>query len=125
MHPEIEQDRPGARPKCGMDLEPKTVGTRPEEDDAELRSMTRRFWVSLVLTVPVFLLAMLPMLGFPVDHWLGAEVYRSRIFRACRGGDCDPHVPGVGTRCPPTHPADCRRPAIHGMLNSGSYVYLL
>jgi P-type Cu+ transporter len=75
MHPEIEQDRPGACPKCGMDLEPKTVGPKPEEDDAELRSMSRRFWVSLVLTVPVFLLSMLPMLGFPIDRWLGTKVY--------------------------------------------------
>jgi P-type Cu+ transporter len=75
MYPEIEQDRPGACPKCGMDLEPKTVVPGQDEDDSELRSMTRRFWVSLVLTVPVFLLAMLPMLGVPVNQWLGATLY--------------------------------------------------
>src|SRR5690606_8447125 len=62
MHPEIEQDHPGSCPKCGMALEPKQVAVQ-EEDDPELRSMTLRFWVSLVLTVPVFLLAMLPMMG--------------------------------------------------------------
>ena len=37
--------------------------------------MTRRFWVGLVLTIPVLLLAMLPMLGVPVDRWLGATLY--------------------------------------------------
>ena len=75
MHPEIEQDGPGTCPKCGMDLEPKTVVPGVEEDDPELRSMTRRFWVALVLTIPVFLLAMLPMLAVPVDRWLGGTLH--------------------------------------------------
>ena len=61
MHPEVEQDRPGACPKCGMALEPKSVAAA-EEDDPELRSMTLRFWVGLFFGVPVFLLAMLPMI---------------------------------------------------------------
>ena len=45
MHPEIEQDHPGDCPKCGMALEPKTVGAESdaEEDNDELRDMTRRF----------------------------------------------------------------------------------
>ncbi|MCL4203267.1 MAG: heavy metal translocating P-type ATPase [Pirellulaceae bacterium] len=72
MHPEIEQDGPGPCPKCGMDLEPKTVVPGVETDDSELRNMTGRFWGALALTIPVFLLAMLPMLGVPVDRWLGA-----------------------------------------------------
>ena len=75
MHPEIEQDGPGTCPKCGMALEPKTVEPGVEEDDAELRDMSRRFWVALVLTVPVLLLAMLPMLGVPVDTWLGHTLH--------------------------------------------------
>jgi len=75
MHPEIEQDGPGSCPKCGMALEPKTVQPDGDEDDSELSSMTRRFWVSAVLTVPVLLLAMLPMLGVPVDHWLGGQLH--------------------------------------------------
>jgi Cu+-exporting ATPase len=75
MHPEIEQDGRGTCPKCGMDLEPKTVVPGVEEDDPELRSMTRRFWVALALTIPVFVLAMLPMLGVPVDRWLGATLH--------------------------------------------------
>ncbi|MHB8709587.1 MAG: heavy metal translocating P-type ATPase [Desulfuromonadales bacterium] len=59
MHPEIEQDHPGDCPKCGMALESKTVtaGT-DEEENAELRDMTLRFWVGAVLTLPVFVLAM-------------------------------------------------------------------
>ena len=56
MHPEVVQDHPGNCPKCGMTLEPRTVAV--EEDDAELRDMTRRFWVSTVLSIPVFLSAM-------------------------------------------------------------------
>ncbi|MCI0378147.1 MAG: heavy metal translocating P-type ATPase [Gemmataceae bacterium] len=70
MHPEIERDGPGSCPKCGMDLEPKTIG-RVAEDDSELRGMTRRFWIAIVLTAPVLLLSMLPMFGVPVDRWLG------------------------------------------------------
>ena len=74
MHPEVQQEGPGTCPKCGMALEPKTVQPDMEEDDSELRSMTRRFLVAVVLTIPVVLLAMLPMLGIPVDRWLGATL---------------------------------------------------
>jgi len=56
MHPEIVQDHPGSCPKCGMALEPRTVAM--EEDNAELRDMSRRFWVSAVLAIPMFLSAM-------------------------------------------------------------------
>ena len=58
MHPQIEQDHPGDCPICGMALEPKTVATDSEEENAELRDMTRRFWIGAALTLPVFLLAM-------------------------------------------------------------------
>jgi len=57
MHPEIEQDHPGDCPKCGMALEPKEF-TGEEEDDSELRDMSRRFRAGLVLTLPVFIIAM-------------------------------------------------------------------
>jgi Cu+-exporting ATPase len=59
MHPEVQQDHPGDCPKCGMALEPKTVtaGT-DDEENAELRDMTRRFWTGSALSLPVFLLAM-------------------------------------------------------------------
>lgn len=56
MHPEVIQDHPGNCPKCGMALEAKTV--QVEEDNTELIDMSRRFWLSSVLAVPVFLLAM-------------------------------------------------------------------
>lgn len=56
MHPEIIQDHPGNCPKCGMTLEPLTVNT--EEKNEELTYMSRRFWISTVLAVPVFLIAM-------------------------------------------------------------------
>jgi Cu+-exporting ATPase len=57
MHPEIEQDHPGACPKCGMTLEPKTIGGE-EHEHGETRSLSRKFWIALVLTIPVLLLAM-------------------------------------------------------------------
>ncbi len=57
MHPEIVRDEPGSCPICGMALEPR-VAAAGEEDNAELADMTRRFWVSVALTTPVFLMAM-------------------------------------------------------------------
>ncbi len=70
MHPEVVRDAPGSCPICGMALEPRTV-TLEEEVNPELADMTRRFWISLVLTLPVFLLAMSEMIpGEPVQHAL-------------------------------------------------------
>jgi len=57
MHSEIEQDHPGACPKCGMTLEPKTIGGE-EHENGETRSLSRKFWIALVLTIPVLVLAM-------------------------------------------------------------------
>ncbi|MEX0719000.1 MAG: HAD-IC family P-type ATPase [Planctomycetaceae bacterium] len=72
MHPEIEQEGPGSCPICGMDLEPKSIAAaEEEEEDPELRRMTRRFWISLALTIPVVALAMGPMIGLPVVEWIG------------------------------------------------------
>ncbi len=71
MHPDVQQEGPGQCPKCGMALEPKEVQPDADEDDPELQNMTRRFWIATVLTIPVFLMAMLPMLGVPVDQWMG------------------------------------------------------
>ena len=62
MDPEVRQRGPGACPKCGMALEPLTV-TGLEETNPELHLMTRRFWISLVLTAPLILMAMSAMLG--------------------------------------------------------------
>ncbi|MCL9682885.1 copper-transporting P-type ATPase [Legionella maioricensis] len=57
MHPEIRQSHPGNCPICGMTLEPVTA-TIMEEVSPEYRDMRRRFWVSLILTLPVFILEM-------------------------------------------------------------------
>jgi len=56
MHPEVVQDHPGACPKCGMALESRTVEI--EEDTSELDYMTKHFWVSAVLAIPVLFSAM-------------------------------------------------------------------
>src|SRR5205807_9570607 len=54
MHPEVVSNKPGACPKCGMALEPRiTAAGAPEEDDSELKSMRLRFWIGVVLTVPL------------------------------------------------------------------------
>jgi Cu+-exporting ATPase len=58
MHPEIEQDRPGHCPKCGMTLEPKTIGAGDEDEQKEIRSLSQKFWIALALTIPVLLIAM-------------------------------------------------------------------
>ncbi|HLE84923.1 MAG TPA: heavy metal translocating P-type ATPase, partial [Thermoanaerobaculia bacterium] len=68
MHPEIVRDAPGSCPICGMALEPRTVQAE-EEANPELASMTRRFWVSAALTLPLVLLAMGPHLP---GEWLAA-----------------------------------------------------
>ncbi|MGO4337173.1 heavy metal translocating P-type ATPase [Labrys sp. KB_33_2] len=57
MHPEIRQEGPGSCPICGMALEPLQV-TAEAGPNPELTDMTRRFWVSLVLALPVFVLEM-------------------------------------------------------------------
>ncbi len=57
MHPEIVRDAPGDCPICGMALESRTV-TVEAEKNPELADMTRRFWVSVALTIPVLLIAM-------------------------------------------------------------------
>ena len=58
MHPQIQQDRPGNCPICGMTLEPKTIGAGDEEEQHELKSLSRKFWIALALTIPVLILAM-------------------------------------------------------------------
>jgi len=70
MHPEVRQKGPGTCPKCGMALEPEA----PEADEgpsAELLDMTRRFWVSLALTLPIVALAMGEMFAPALVAWLG------------------------------------------------------
>src|SRR3546814_16058659 len=71
MHPQIRQDHPGACPICGMALEPETA-TAEAGPSAELVDMTRRFWIGLVPSLPVLVLALgghlrpaFPALGSP------------------------------------------------------------
>ncbi len=71
MHPEIVRDKPGDCPICGMALEPMGVPTGDEGPNPELVDFTRRFWVSAVLSVPLLVLTMGPMLGLPVRGWVG------------------------------------------------------
>lgn len=62
MHPEVQQNGPGDCPKCGMALEPMMPSL--QEDDADdVRAMSRRLWLLMGLTLPVFLIAMLPHAG--------------------------------------------------------------
>jgi Cu+-exporting ATPase len=68
MHAEIRQDHPGACPICGMALEP-AVAEMTSSPSAELTDMTRRFWIALVLALPVFVLEMGSHL-FPALHHL-------------------------------------------------------
>jgi Cu+-exporting ATPase len=72
MHPEIVRDAPGSCPICGMALEPRVI-TEQEPENHELVDMTRRFWVSVALTIPVLVLTMSEMLP-PVAHLMSGRV---------------------------------------------------
>ena len=74
MHPEIRQRGPGTCPICGMALEPATV-TLEEQEDPELRDMSRRFWWTLPLTIAVTVIAMGELFqeGL-VERWLPARL---------------------------------------------------
>jgi Cu+-exporting ATPase len=68
MHPEIVRDRPGNCPICGMALESRTI-TVGTEDNPELTDMTRRFWISTVLTILLLAIAMSDLLpGRPLEN---------------------------------------------------------
>src|SRR5512134_514875 len=68
MHPQIRQEGPGSCPICGMALEP-LVAAEEEGPDPELVDMTRRFWISLVLTLPLLVGVMGDMIpGEPIRH---------------------------------------------------------
>jgi P-type Cu+ transporter len=90
MHPEVKQVGPGACPICGMALEPEQVSL-DDAPDPELIDMTRRFWIALALTIPVFVIEMGGHLGLmhaptwsnwisfvlatPVVLWAGAPFF--------------------------------------------------
>src|ERR1035437_934481 len=78
MHPEVQQDHPGDCPKCGMALEPKTVTAgADDEGNAELRYMTKRFWIGAALALPVFVLAMAHLIpALSHESWVMSDVSR-------------------------------------------------
>jgi Cu+-exporting ATPase len=73
MHPQIRQTGPGACPICGMALEPEQISL-DDAPDPELADMTRRFWIALALTLPVFVIEMGGHLGLmhpvPWSNWI-------------------------------------------------------
>ncbi len=74
MHPEIVRPEPGSCPICGMALEPREVTA--EAANPELADMTRRFWVSVVLSAPMLAFMVLQLLpGQPWTHWLSVRVW--------------------------------------------------
>jgi P-type Cu+ transporter len=73
MHPQIVRQEPGSCPICGMSLEPRNVSLEPET--AELRSMTRRFWFAVSLTLPLLIAVMSDMFpGRPVSSLLSPRL---------------------------------------------------
>jgi P-type Cu+ transporter len=75
MHPEIEQDHPGDCPICGMPLEPKTIGAGDSAEHAEIQSLSRKFWIALVFTLPVLTIAMGHLIpGFHVERWIPKSI---------------------------------------------------
>jgi Cu+-exporting ATPase len=82
MHPEVVSNRPGSCPLCGMALESRDI-TAVEPENPELRDMTRRLWISAVLTAPLMTLAMMNLgteqaelvLATPVVLWGGAPFF--------------------------------------------------
>ena len=63
MHPEVKQDSPGACPKCGMNLVPEK-GEEASEEDRAYREMLKKFIVAVILSIPVLIIAMSPMIPF-------------------------------------------------------------
>jgi Cu+-exporting ATPase len=78
MHPDVQQNHPGECPKCGMTLEPKAVTAGTDDDEnAELRDMTKRFWFGAALALPVFGLAMVHLIpALARQSWVDSSVSR-------------------------------------------------
>ena len=74
----VESDRPGDCPKCGMPLERMTTTAAPDDkENAELRDMTRRFWIGAALALPVFVLAMAHLVpALAAQSWADSHASR-------------------------------------------------
>ena len=93
MHPEVRQVGPGSCPICGMALEPETISL-DDKPDPELIDMTRRFWIALALTLPVFVIDMTSHFGGvhllpPIREEVRAPCHRSDRSRARSDGFLD------------------------------------
>lgn len=75
MHPDVEQIGPGSCPICGMDLEPKFASVSDDSDAAQYRDMKRRFWIGVVLSLPLLVLAMGPMVGLNLSQAVPEEAF--------------------------------------------------
>jgi Cu+-exporting ATPase len=74
MHPKIVRPEPGSCPICGMALEPRTVSLQ-DEANPELVDMTRRFWISAALSLPLLFVAMSDMFpGQPLQHVVSPQL---------------------------------------------------
>ncbi|MCA9756541.1 MAG: copper-translocating P-type ATPase [Candidatus Eisenbacteria bacterium] len=73
MHPEIIRSEPGSCPKCGMALELRTASAT-ERENPELIDMTRRFWISVALSVPLFVISMSSSMGLPLGNLLSPAI---------------------------------------------------
>ena len=74
MHPEVQQIGPGTCPKCGMALEPMDAAT--PEDTSELDDMSRRFWISLALSLPLLFITMSEFIpGLNLYHRIGIDTF--------------------------------------------------
>ncbi len=80
MDLDVVLNHPAACPKCGMDLQPRILeigAAADEEINPELTDMTRRFWVSAALSLPLLFLSMSELIpGMPIQHALYADVIR-------------------------------------------------
>jgi P-type Cu+ transporter len=77
MHSDVDEEKMGSCPKCGMALEAKTIAAGAEEENAESKDMRRRLWVSAILTGLVFLLAMTHMIpGLVTGNFISEDISR-------------------------------------------------
>lgn len=84
MHPEVQQNKPGNCPKCGMTLERKSgKAAEGQDENAELSDMTRRMWIGGALATPVFVMAMAHVVPALSQTWVAGNASRWDWLRPC------------------------------------------